>query len=227
MYTILIIEDEQPIRDMLNFSLSTADLTVLESANAEEGWQVLTKEKPDLVIVDWMLPVMSGVDFIEKVRSCSDYKNTPIMLLTAKGAEEDQVDGFDAGADDYVVKPFSPKALVARCHALLRRLNPQENKATKLTSTKLTLDLSSHRFSVNGQEVKLGPIEFKIIKFFMSNPNKVYAREHLLEQVWGNRVVVEERTVDVHIRRLRKILEEVDAADTIQTVRGSGYRFFD
>jgi len=226
-HIILIIEDETPIRDMLNFTLSSADFDVVEAANAESGWNVFVEQKPDLVIVDWMLPGMSGVNFIERLQKRTDLPSVPTMLLTAKGAEEDQVKGLGVGADDYVVKPFSPRALVARCQALLRRNKIKEQNSNLIKTTNLTLDIESHRFMVRDTEIKLGPIEFKLMQFFMENPNRVYSREQLLNQVWGVNVVVEERTVDVHIRRLRKLLETVNIADSIQTVRGAGYRFFD
>ncbi len=224
--TILIIEDETAIRDMLKFTLSVAGFAIIEAPNAEQGWALLQDHLPDGVIVDWMLPGMSGVQFCEKVRQYEVVANTPILMLTAKGEEADQVVGFDAGADDYVVKPFSPRALVARCQALLRRSSSVEKVVSKVIKIgHLSLDLNSYRFKVNKTELKLGPTEFKLVQFFMANPNRVYSRSQLLDQVWGTSVIVEERTVDVHIRRLRKLLKEVDAEDTIQTVRGVGYRF--
>lgn len=222
---VLIIEDEAAIRDMLNFTLTAADFEVQSADNAEAGWKSFIQYQPDLVIVDWMLPGNSGVSFAQRVRKHSTLQNTPIILLTAKGEEEDQVKGFGAGVDDYVVKPFSPKALVARCHALLRRSKTTESPKNMIEIDDLLLDHDSHRFSVNGKELKLGPIEYKLIAFFMSHPNRVYSRMQLLDQVWGVNIVVEERTVDVHIRRLRKQLETVEASDIIQTVRGAGYRF--
>ncbi len=224
---ILIVEDEAAIRDMLNFTLQAADFEVVEAVNAEMGWDVFVQTKPDLVIVDWMLPGMSGISFADKIRKKSEFQTTPIMMLTAKSEEEDQVKGFSAGADDYVVKPFSPRALVARCQALLRRTRSEETSNNSIVFSNLTLDLDSHRFLVDDTEVKLGPTEFKLMHFFISHPNRVYSRRQLLDYVWGVNVVVEERTVDVHIRRLRKLLEEVNVANTVQTVRGAGYRFSD
>lgn len=223
--TILVIEDEAAIRDMLKFTLTSADYDVVEAPNAEQGWQIANDAKPDLILLDWMLPGVSGVSLAQRIRQNEKTRTIPIVMLTAKSEEDDQVQGFEAGADDYVVKPFSPRALVARIKALLRRQDVDSMQDDKISAGKMQLDLSSHRFSVENAEVKLGPTEFKLIQFFMSHPNRVYSRMQLLDHVWGENVVVEERTVDVHIRRLRKLLEPVGVADYIQTIRGSGYRF--
>ncbi|MDX1795670.1 MAG: phosphate regulon transcriptional regulator PhoB [Hydrogenovibrio sp.] len=223
--TVLVVEDEAAIRDMLNFTLSAANFNVIEAPNAEQGWNLILEHKPDCIILDWMLPGTTGVALAQRIRQNEQVAATPIMMLTAKGEENDQVKGFEAGADDYVVKPFSPRALVARCQALLRRQNPEKQPVDVVKAGRLVLDLSSYRFSVDGEEVKLGPTEFKLMHFFMTHPNRVYTRSQLLDQVWGESIIVEERTVDVHIRRLRKILEPVEAAEAIQTVRGAGYRF--
>lgn len=223
--TILVIEDEAAIRDMLKFTLTSADYDVVEAPNAEQGWKIANDKKPDLILLDWMLPGVSGVSLAQRIRQNEKTRTIPIVMLTAKSEEDDQVQGFEAGADDYVVKPFSPRALVARINALLRRQDVDSMQDDKISAGKMQLDLSSHRFSVDNAEVKLGPTEFKLIQFFMSHPNRVYSRMQLLDHVWGENVVVEERTVDVHIRRLRKLLEPVGVADYIQTIRGSGYRF--
>lgn len=223
--TILIVEDEAAIRDMLNFTLSAADFNVIEAPNAEQGWNLLMENQPDCVLLDWMLPGVSGVSLAQRIRQNDQVADIPIIMLTAKGEENDQVKGFESGADDYVVKPFSPRALVARVKALLRRQSPEKSSLEVIKVGSLTLDLTSYRFLVGSQEVKLGPTEFKLIHFFMTHSNRVYTRMQLLDQVWGENVVVEERTVDVHIRRLRKLLEPVEAAQYIQTVRGAGYRF--
>lgn len=222
---ILIVEDEAAIRDMLKFTLSAAEYEVIEAPNAEQGWSLLLEEKPDLILLDWMLPGISGVALAQRIRQNEKTRSVPIILLTAKGEEDDQVQGFEAGADDYVVKPFSPRALMARIKALLRRQESDVISGEQLAAGKMSLDLSSHRFSVENKEVKLGPTEFKLIHFFMEHPDRVYSRPQLLDHVWGDNVIVEERTVDVHIRRLRKILEPEGVADYIQTIRGSGYRF--
>jgi len=223
--TILIVEDEAAIRDMLNFTLSAADYKVIEAHNAEQAWRLLNEEIPDCLLLDWMLPGVTGISLAERVRKHDKFSAMPIIMLTAKGEENDQVQGFDAGADDYVVKPFSPRALVARLKALLRRNSPDSHSPEYLTQGDLKLDLSSYRFTVGDEEVKLGPTEFKLMQFFMSRPDRVFTRLQLLDHVWGEQVVVEDRTVDVHIRRLRKILEPVNRSDVIQTVRGAGYRF--
>lgn len=223
--TILIVEDEAAIRDMLSFTLTAADYEVVEAHNAEQAWQLLNEKVPDCLVLDWMLPGVSGVSLAERIRKHDKFTEMPIIMLTARGEENDQVQGFEAGADDYVVKPFSPRALVARIKALMRRQKPGSDQVQQLQQGELLLDLTSYRFTVKGQEVKLGPTEFKLMQFFMSHPNRVYSRMQLLDHVWGEHVVVEDRTVDVHIRRLRKILEPVDQAETIQTVRGAGYRF--
>lgn len=224
-HTVLVVEDEAAIRDMLNFTLSAADFKVIEAPNAEQGWNLLLEHQPDVIILDWMLPGTSGVSLAQRIRQHDQVGHTPILMLTAKGEENDQVKGFEAGADDYVVKPFSPRALVARCHALLRRHMPEKHSSELVKAGSLQLDLSSYRFTVAGEEVKLGPTEFKLMHFFMTHPNRVYTRSQLLDHVWGESIIVEERTVDVHIRRLRKILEPAGVANVIQTVRGAGYRF--
>ncbi len=223
--TILIVEDEAAIRDMLNFTLSSAGYNVVEAQNGEQAWKMLNEEVPACLLLDWMLPGVSGVNLVERIRKQDRFSSMPVIMLTARGEENDQVQGFEAGADDYVIKPFSPRALVARLKALLRRDNPESNSSEILTQGNLKLDLGSYRFTVANQEVKLGPTEFKLMQFFMSRPNRVFTRLQLLDRVWGEQVVVEDRTVDVHIRRLRKILETVQSAEVIQTVRGAGYRF--
>lgn len=223
--TILVIEDETAIRDMLSFTLSVAGYQVVEADNAETGLKLLLADTPDCVIVDWMLPGMSGVEFAKKVRLTDAVSSTPILMLTAKGEEADQVVGFESGADDYVVKPFSPRALVARCQALLRRSSPVDVASDEIKVGDLLLDLTSYRFSVKDIELKLGPTEFKLMQFFMAHPNRVYSRMQILDGVWGTNVIVEERTVDVHIRRLRQLLKQENVENTIQTVRGVGYRF--
>jgi two-component system phosphate regulon response regulator PhoB len=223
--TVLIIEDEAAIRDMLKFTLSASGYSVREAPDAEAGWKIALEDKPDLILLDWMLPGMSGVSFAQKVRQNSQTQSLPIIMLTARGEEEDQVKGFDSGADDYVVKPFSPRALVARVQALLRRQLSDKPMTDRIESGKMQLDLISHRFFIDQNEVSLGPSEFKLVHFFMTHPNRVFSRSQLLDEVWGTNVVVEDRTVDVHIRRLRKILEPLEVADYIQTIRGSGYRF--
>jgi two-component system phosphate regulon response regulator PhoB len=222
---ILIIEDEAAIRDMLKFTLTASEYDVSEASNAEEGWKLALDNQPDLILLDWMMPGTSGVALAQRLRQNDKTRTIPIIMLTARSDEDDQVQGFDAGADDYVIKPFSPRALVARIQALLRRQSTSTAESDQLMAGRMRLDTKSHRFFVDDDEIKLGPTEFKLIHFFMSHPNRVFSRAQLLDHVWGVNVVVEERTVDVHIRRLRKLLEPVGVADYIQTIRGSGYRF--
>ena len=222
---ILVIEDEPAIRDMLDFTLSSSGFEIEQAENAEEGWKLALSLNPDLIVLDWMMPGTSGVQLVKRFRQNDKTCKIPIIMLTARGEEEDQVKGFDAGADDYVVKPFSPRALVARIKANLRRQIVDTNSTEVLNAGAMSLDLQSHRFFVSDNEVNLGPTEFKLIHFFITHSNRVFSRTQLLDQVWGVNVVVEERTVDVHIRRLRKLLEPVGVADYIQTIRGSGYRF--
>ena len=224
---VLVVEDEAAIRDMLAFTLQAAGFRVSQAADGEQAWQWLQANRPDLVLVDWMLPGLSGVELIERIRAHAELRTLPLVMLTARGAESDQVQGFEAGADDYVVKPFSPRALVARLQALLRR-QPADgtslDAAEHLRLGPLDMDLAAHRLTCQGHEVRLGPTEFRLMRFFMQHPERVFSRAQLLDHVWGEQVVVEERTVDVHIRRLRRAMEEVDCPDCIETVRGVGYR---
>jgi two-component system phosphate regulon response regulator PhoB len=224
-YTILVVEDEDAIREMLVMVLEQADLDVTAVASAEQAQCILADQtKPDLMVLDWMLPGISGVDLARRLKQDPLFKEIPIILLTARDADEDKVRGLDIGADDYVTKPFSPKELVARIKAVLRRSGKKlENEILKVSD--ILLDVDEHRTSISGQSVVLSPIEFKLLYFFMTHENKVYARSHILDQVWGRNAYVEERTVDVHIRRLRKVLEAHGKDQLIQTVRGFGYRF--
>jgi len=232
--TILVVEDEMAIRNLLRLTLQGAGFQVVEAANAEAAWQQLQDQSGeassfDCVLLDWMLPGMDGIALLKRIRQSDKFRSTPVIMLTAKGAEQDQVEGFEVGADDYVVKPFSPKALLARIKALLRRAHKKVGQEGGLAKEMIQfvgfkLDLSSHRFWVSDKELHLGPTEFRLMRFFLEHPEKVFSRHQLLDQVWGESVVVEERTVDVHIRRLRKLLEPLQAADYIQTVRGTGYR---
>lgn len=222
---ILLIEDEAAIRDMLKFTLSAADFEVIEASNAEQGWAKLLEHPPALILLDWMLPGVSGVSLAQRIRQNDKTRSIPIIMLTARGEEGDQVQGFEAGADDYVVKPFSPRALIARIKALLRRQGDDLSSKESIKAGRMKMDLSSHRFSVDGVEVKLGPTEFKLVHYFMTHPNRAFSRGQLLDYVWGENIIVEERTVDVHIRRLRKLLAPLGVDSYIQTIRGAGYRF--
>lgn len=221
--TILVIEDEAEIREMLRFSLERADYQVLEAETAEVALDKLQGRLPDLLLVDWMLPGISGVEFIRRLRKDELTANLPAIMLTARGEETDKLKGFDCGADDFLTKPFSPKELLARIKALLRRSGSQDSE--KLVAGIMTLDLGQHQLSINGDTVEIGPTEYRLLEFFLKKQNRVYSREQLLDRVWGRNVYVEERTVDVHILRLRKLLTPYGCDTWVQTVRGAGYRF--
>jgi two-component system phosphate regulon response regulator PhoB len=221
--TVLVVEDESAIRDMLSFTLQTAGMRVLEAGNAEQGWQLALESIPDLILLDWMLPGVPGVSLLSRLKAHDKLKQVPVIMLTARADEGDQVQGFDMGADDYVTKPFSPRTLLARIRALLRRVDDAAGEV--IVAGRMRLDNTSHRLSIDGEEVKLGPKEFRLLQFFMMHINRVFTRNQLLDEVWGDRVVVEDRTIDVHIRRLRKALEDRQCESYIQTIRGSGYRF--
>jgi two-component system, OmpR family, phosphate regulon response regulator PhoB len=222
--TILIIEDEPAIREMVCFALERAGFDCVQANDSEDGQACIADRAPDLILLDWMLPGMSGVDLARRLKREELTRNIPIIMLTARGEEADRIRGLDMGADDYVVKPFSPRELVARIHAVLRRVAP-ETPEPVLEVDGLVLDSVGHRVSANGQPLEMGPTEFRLLHFFMTHPDRVYSREQLLDRVWGRNVYVEERTVDVHIRRLRKALEASGCDRLIQTVRGAGYRF--
>lgn len=222
--TILVVEDEAPIREMLQFSLSRAGFTVHEAADARSAQDLMTTVIPDLILLDWMLPGISGVDLAHKIRQVARTKELPIIMLTARGEEESKIRGLEAGADDYITKPFSTQELIARIRAVLRRTGSGSNTAV-LQAGDLALDTVGHRVMIKDIPLDLGPTEFRLLHFFMSHPDRVFSRSQLLDQVWGDNVYIEERTVDVHIRRLRKALEAHACEQYIQTVRGSGYRF--
>jgi len=221
---ILLVDDEAPIRDMLRFSLERADFKVSEAADAQQARLAIAADPPDLVLLDWMLPGVSGAEFARELRREELTRDLPIIMVTARVDEEDRVRGLNLGADDYVVKPFSSSELVARVRAVLRRSMPGGEDET-IEVDGLALDPASQRVSAGESSVKLGPTEFRLLRFFMTNPERVYSREQMLDRVWGQNVYVEERTVDVHIRRLRKALAPHGFDAFIQTVRGSGYRF--
>jgi len=222
--SILVVEDEDDIRDMLVMVLEQADLQVVAVSSAEQALLSLAEHRVDLVVLDWMLPGISGVELARRLKKEPSYKNLSIILLTARGEEEDKIRGLEIGADDYMTKPFSPKELVARIKAVMRR-SGKLSESGQLRIGDLTLDAEQHRLTIAGKTLDVSPTEFRLMQFFMSNPDKVYSRTHLLDQVWGRSVYIEERTVDVHIRRLRKLLAEFGREELIQTVRGFGYRF--
>lgn len=221
--TILVIEDEAEIREMLRFSLERADYQVEEAESAEIAIEKLQGRLPDLLLVDWMLPGISGVELIRRLRKDELTANLPAIMLTARGEETDKLKGFDSGVDDFLTKPFSPKELIARIKALLRRLGSLESE--QLKAGIITLDLGQHQLSIKGEMVDIGPTEYRLLEFFLKKQNRVYSREQLLDRVWGRNVYVEERTVDVHILRLRKLLKTYGCDTWVQTVRGAGYRF--
>jgi two-component system, OmpR family, phosphate regulon response regulator PhoB len=221
--TVLLVEDERGIQELVKLNLNLAGHQVLVAASAEQAMPMLRNSQPDLVLLDWMLPGMNGMDFARKLREDSDYKHLPIIMLTARGEERDRVAGLETGADDYIVKPFSPRELAARIRAVLRRRAPRLAEGA-VEVDGLRLDPVSHRVSGNGEPLELGPTEFRLLHFFMTHPERVYSRSQLLDHVWGDHVFVEERTVDVHIRRLRLALAPSGHDGLIETVRGSGYR---
>jgi two-component system phosphate regulon response regulator PhoB len=221
---ILIVEDEKPIRDMIAFGLRRAGFEVREAEDCQAARVAVADRLPDLLLVDWMLPDMSGLEFTRLLKKDQATREVPVIMLTARAEEEDKVRGLEGGADDYITKPFSPRELLARIKAVLRRGAPDEEEEV-LTAGVLRLNSASHRVSAGDQVVALGPTEYRLLKFFMSHPDRVYSRGQLLDRVWGGNVYVEERTVDVHIRRLRKALEPSACDRLIQTVRGAGYRF--
>ena len=221
---ILIVEDEQPIREMVVFALANAGYEVREAADARQAQASIADRLPDLILLDWMLPGISGIDYARRLKKDELTRELPIIMLTARAEEEDKVQGLESGADDYVTKPFSPRELVARIRAVLRRGGPAAEDEI-LRAGDLSLDLASHRVSAGEAPLDMGPTEYRLLEFFMSHPERVYSRSQLLDRVWGSNVYVEERTVDVHIRRLRKVLEPHGYDGLIQTVRGAGYRF--
>ena len=221
---ILVIEDERPIREMIAFGLRRAGFEVREAEDCRSARVELADRRPDLLLVDWMLPDMSGLELTRQLKRERETRELPIILLTARAEEPDKISGLDGGADDYVTKPFSPRELVSRINAVLRRAAPQgEGEVVEFDG--LRLDQASHRVLAGERPVALGPTEYRMLEFFMTHPERVYSREQLLDRVWGGNVYVEERTIDVHIRRLRKALEEFGYDRLIQTVRGAGYRF--
>jgi len=220
---ILVVDDERAIRDMVCMALSQELFQWQEASDAHKAESIIKQNPPQLILLDWMMPGITGVDFARKLRRMPETENIPIIMLTAKTEEDNVIRGLESGADDYLTKPFSPRELIARIKALLRR-SKQENTRDIIRINDLLLDTSSYRVEGNGQTIDLGPTEFKLLRFFMENPDRVFSREQVLNNVWGDNVYVEERTVDVHIRRLRKALEKTGLQDMVQTVRGAGYR---
>ncbi|MGH8274745.1 MAG: phosphate regulon transcriptional regulator PhoB [Gammaproteobacteria bacterium] len=221
---ILIVEDEEPIRRMLRLGLERAGFKVEETGDAQAARLAIADRPPDLVLLDWMLPGKSGMDFARELKTDDATRELPIIMVTARAEEENRVRGLDLGCDDYVTKPFSPTELVARIRAVLRRTvtgGPEE----RIEVAGLVINLASQRVSANGKPIKFGPTEYRLLVFFAAHPERVYSRDQLLDRVWGRSVFVEERTVDVHVLRLRKALAAHGCDSLVQTVRGSGYRF--
>lgn len=224
--SILIVDDERAIREMVRIGLEMAGFSCMEAAEAQEAYGKILDKRPDLILLDWMMPNTSGLELLRRLRRDDVSRNIPVIMLTAKDDEDNRIQGLDVGADDYITKPFSSRELLARIKAVLRRsVDPEEGDAVEVAG--LVLDPVSHRVFADSKPLDMGPTEYKLLKFFMTHQERAYSRGQLLDQVWGSNVYVEERTVDVHIRRLRKALE----TDTrnygalIQTVRGTGYRF--
>jgi two-component system, OmpR family, phosphate regulon response regulator PhoB len=221
--SILVVEDEPEIRELLNFTISRAGYDVIDAESAEQALRLLDRSVPELAVIDWMLPGMSGVDLAYRLRHDELTDTLPIIMLTARAEEADKLKSFDSGVDDYVTKPFSPRELLARMKALLRRSGTPEDNVLEVAGIKL--DLGSHRVSIGGELVHMGPTEYRLLELLMRHPERAFDRSQLLDRVWGRSVYVEERTVDVHVLRLRKILQRYNLQQLIQTVRGVGYRF--
>ncbi len=221
---ILIVEDEPAIQELLALNIIQAGHQPIRALTVEQAQLIMQDTIPDLILLDWMLPGMSGIEFARKLKADEISKSIPIIMLTARGEEADKVRGLEVGADDYVTKPFSPRELNARIKAVLRRRAPQMTE-DPIEAGGLRLDPTTHRVTANNKTIDLGPTEFKLLHYFMSNAERVHSRSQLLDRVWGDKVFVEDRTVDVHIRRLRLALEASGHENLIQTVRGAGYRF--
>lgn len=223
MTTILFVEDEAPIRDLVRFALSRAGMAMLEAEDAERALALLHSRRPDLVLIDWMLPGASGLQLLRRIRRTEPLQDLPVILLTAMAEEEHKIQGLDAGADDYVTKPFSPAELVARIRALLRRAQGLD-QAGRLRRGALEIDSAAHQVTYAGEAVSLSPTEYRLLRFLMAHPGRVYSRAQLLDAAWPDDDAREERTVDASVRRLRRALEPFGAQGVIETVRGAGYR---
>ena len=219
--TVLIIEDSSEIQTLLEYNFQNAGYKVVMACDGDEGLNLAEEIHPDVIILDWMMPLMSGIEVLQKLRKRETTRETPIIMLTAKAEEHDRLTGLDRGADDYVVKPFSPAELIARTGALLRRTSG--GRQQQLNCADLEMDLLTKKVKRAGQEIKLGPKEFMLLEHFLRNQERVYSRQQLLDQVWGHDVYIEDRTIDVHIRRLRKAINVTNTGDLIRTVRSMGY----
>lgn len=220
---ILIVDDEEAIREMISVALELAGFGWLEAEDAQSAHALIVDKRPDLVLLDWMLPNVSGIELARRLKRDESTQEVPIIMLTAKSEEDNKIQGLDSGADDYITKPFSTRELVSRINAVLRRTQGNKDKAIIVDS--LVLDPVSHRITANDEPVEMGPTEYRLLEFFMTHQDRAYSRAQLLDHVWGGNVYVEDRTVDVHIRRLRKALAPHSYDHLVQTVRGTGYRF--
>jgi two-component system phosphate regulon response regulator PhoB len=223
---ILVIEDEAALVELIRYNLEKEGFRVSAANDGEEGLALLKESKPDLLVLDWMLPHVSGIEICRQIRRRTELRDLPVIMLTARGEEADRIRGLEVGADDYIIKPFSPSELVARIRAVLRRARPS-GADEMLTYSGIAMDLAAHRVIRNGRSIHLGPTEFRLLRFFMERPGRVFTREQLLDGVWGRDLYVELRTVDVHIRRLRKAINGEGERDPIRTVRSAGYALDD
>ncbi len=224
MLNILVVEDDVAIRDMLRDVLEQADYVVQMSTDTQRAFELMQKQVPDLILLDWMLPGQSGIEWARRLKKDEAYAGIPIIMLTAKGEVDDKIKSLDTGLDDHITKPFSSRELLARIRAVLRR-SGKLDKQNRIEMGGITLIPDQHRVSIADNPVTISPTEYRLLEFFLTHPDRVYSRTQLLDQVWGRHTFIEERTVDVHIRRLRKLLAEYDRENLIQTVRGFGYRF--
>lgn len=222
--TVLVVDDEVAIREMIQFALEKADLPVETAANAQEALVRISENRPDIILLDWMMPGVSGLELTRRLRKDPYTEDIPIIMLTAKVTEDDKVAGLEAGTDDYVIKPFSPRELLARIRAVMRRSSPADDRG-QLTAGELTLDTIARRVMHGDEEIRMGPTEYRLLEFFMGHAGRAYSRAQILDHVWGANAYLEERTVDVHIRRLRQALDPIGTSHYLQTVRGHGYRF--
>ena len=221
---ILIVEDESSILELISLNIHQAGFNPIRAINAEYANNIVKETIPDLIVLDWMLPGMDGIEFAKRLKANSETKSIPIIMLTAKTDEDNKIKGLNVGADDYLTKPFSPRELIARIKALLRRRSPELINEPIIIDA-LVLDPGSHKVQVDNKRINIGPTEFKLLHFLMKNSDRVYSRNQILDKIWGNKSVIDDRTVDVHIKRLRAALKNSHYDRMIQTVRGSGYRF--
>ena len=223
-HTILLVDDEAPIRDMLAIALEAADYNVLQAENAQQAHACIIDRHPDLVLLDWMMPGTTGLELLRRLKRDELTEKIPVIMLTAKAEEDSKISALDAGADDHVAKPFSPRELISRVKAVLRRIGREELKDAIIVD-QMRFDPLSHRVSIADKDINLGPTEYRMLQFFLTHQERVYSRDQILDYVWGGNAYLDERTVDVHIRRLRKAISVAGHENYVQTVRGAGYRF--